>query len=357
MPDKLKDTLLVRSSVEQLAAAIQAVHLDFEPERFIGLVYDEAWEDRELMDRMRHVAFWLPHSYPQALAILQQVAPSFQGFMAVIFSEFVGRYGLDHWGISLPALAFFTPLASSEFGIRPFLLQDPGKALATMREWAEHDDEHVRRLASEGCRPRLPWGVSLPVFKEDPAPLLPILETLKDDESESVRRSVANNLNDISKSHPDLVLDIGERWLGHSEQRDRLVKHACRTLLKAGNPRALRLFGFGDPEYVDVERLTLDRQTIAIGDDLEYSFELKVRTGKACQVRLECLVYYVKSRGNLSPKVFQIREGSFEPGGHVISRKHSFCDQSTRKHYPGRHQIAIVVNGVEKARAAVELTA
>jgi 3-methyladenine DNA glycosylase AlkC len=277
--------------------------------------------------------------------------------MAVIFSEFVGRYGLEHWELSLPALAFFTPLASSEFGIRPFLLQDPERVLVTMREWANHPDEHVRRLASEGCRPRLPWGVSLPVFKEDPRPLLPILETLKDDPSDYVRKSVANNLNDISKDHPELVLDVCERWLGHSQERDRVVKQACRTLLKAGNPRALRLFGFGDPALIDVENLTLDRECISIGEDLQLSFELKVRAQEACPVRLERVVYYVKARGDLSPKVFQIKEGSFQPGDHVISRKHSFADLSTRRHYPGRHHIAVVVNGVEKARATVELQA
>jgi 3-methyladenine DNA glycosylase AlkC len=363
MPDnpKLKDTLLTRSAMDRLAAAVAGVYPGFSADRFLALLYDEAWDGRELLDRARHMAWCLqetlPEGYPEALAILRAAAPSVSGFTALVFSEFVGHYGLDHWELSLPALAFFTPLCSSESAIRPFLLQDPGRALATMRQWAEDENEHVRRLASEGCRPRLPWAVSLPMFKRDPTPLLPILEALRDDESAYVRNSVANNLNDISKDHPDLVLDLAEAWQGQSERTDWVIKHACRTLLKAGNVRAMRLFGFGDPSSITVQNLTLSKDTPHIGDDVTVRFELHVATEAACRVRLERIVYYAKARGGLSGKVFQIREGDVEPGTHTIARTHSFADLSTRKHYAGEHQMAIVVNGVEKARISFLLKA
>ena len=359
MAEKLKDLFFSSSFIDQLGDAIQRVYPGFDKGKFARLVYDSTWETKELKERMRHVAHCLhetlPEDYPETLEILTKVAPSFHGFDAMVFPEYVGRYGLDHWDLSLPALAFFTKFASSEFAIRPFLARDPERTLAYMRVWTEDENHHVRRLASEGCRPRLPWAMALTAFKKDPRPILPILEKLKDDESEYVRKSVANNLNGISRDHPDLVLDICERWYGHTKSTDWVVKRACRTMLKTGNQRALSLFGFGDPTHISVENLTLDKETLCIGEDLHYTFELRIHNKDACKVRLELGVYYVKAKGKLSRKVFHIREDSFDPGSHVISRRHSFENRSTRKHYPGEHQLAIIVNSVEKARASLEL--
>jgi hypothetical protein len=193
------------------------------------------------------------------------------------------------------------------------------------------------------------------MFKKDPAPILPILEKLKDDESEFVRTSVANNLNDISKDHPKLVLDICERWQGASKNTDWIIKRACRTMLKAGNTRAMRLFGFGDPKSMEVKKLKSSKKMVAIGDSITFSFTLRVAGKKASKVRLEYIVCYVKKGGKTSKKVFQIKEASFAPGEHNVARKLSFADQSTRKHYPGKHRISIVVNGVEKATTEVML--
>jgi 3-methyladenine DNA glycosylase AlkC len=361
MPEKLKDLFFTTSSIGALADAIEQVYPAFDKGEFMALVFDSQWEDKELKQRMRHVTHCLhatlPQDYSEALEILREVAPSSQSFDAMVFPDYVECYGLEHWDLSLPALAFFTRFASSEFAIRPFLIEDSRRAMKHMLVWAEDENEHVRRLASEGCRPRLPWAMALPEFKEDPSLILPVLEILKTDESESVRRSVANNLNDISKDHPELVLDICERWYGHHGDTDRIVKHACRTLLKAGNRRAMQLFGFADPTHISVQNLSLDRQRLSIGDKLQFTFELTADTDEDCKVRLEYAVHYVKAKGNLSRKVFQLKEASFGPGSHTISKKHSFADQSTRKHYPGEHRIAIFVNGVEKASATVELTA
>jgi 3-methyladenine DNA glycosylase AlkC len=361
MPEKLKDIFFSNVFIDQLGETIQGLYPDFEVEEFKRLVYDDDWESRELKAKMRHISgclhATLPREYPQALEILMAVAPAFRGFDAMLFPDYVECYGLDHWDLSLPALAHFTQFASSEFAIRPFLARDPEQAMAYLQRWAQDKNPHLRRLASEGCRPRLPWAMALPRFKEDPTPILPILESLKDDESEYVRKSVANNLNDISKDHPDLALDMCESWYGGSERMDWIVKHACRGMLKAGNRRALSLFGFGDPRHIHVENLTLDQEALAIGGNLHYSFELRVDTAEPCQVRLELGVYYRKAGGKLSRKVFQIGESRFDPGVHVISRTRSFADQSIRTHYPGEHQIAIIVNGVEKARASFELRA
>jgi len=361
MPEKLKELFFTPAFVDELGQSIAREHPAFDPARFAGLVFDELWGQRELKARMQHVAHCLaqtlPPEFPQALEILRAVAPAFHGFNAMIFADFVEQYGQDYWDLSMPVLAEFTPLASSEFAVRPFIARDPGRAMAYLEAWAEDGNEHVRRLASEGCRPRLPWGMALEVFKRDPAPILPVLEKLKEDESEYVRKSVANNLNDISKGHPGLVLDLCERWYGHSARTDWIVKHACRTLLKAGDSRALRLFGFGDARHLSVQELRLSSRQLPIGATLEYQFQLLVSTPQRCKVRLDLRVLYCRPSGKMGSKVFSIKEGEFEPGQHAISRRLSLADQSTRKHSPGEHSLAIIVNGVEKAQVTFDVVA
>jgi 3-methyladenine DNA glycosylase AlkC len=359
MPAALKDLYFSVEFVGQLADVMVETHAGFDRARFVALALDGTWAERELKDRMRRLSHCLhatlPADYTATLPILLRAAPSFRGLQAMVFCDYIEVYGLDHWALSLPALGELTPLGSSEFAVRPFLDRDPERAMPTLRAWAADADPAVRRLASEGSRPRLPWAMALPKFKRDPRLTIEILELLKDDPSEMVRKSVANHLNDISKDHPDVALDVAARWLGHSDERDRIVKHACRTLLKAGDRRALRLFGFGDPTHLHVENLSVERPALAIGETLPFAFDLKVETPEPCRVRLELGVYYCKARGQLSRKVFQIREGSYAQGRHRITRTHSFQERSTRKHYPGEHRLAIIVNGVEKAVVSFDL--
>ncbi len=360
MAEKLKDRFLLPADVERFADGIAAAHPPFERDRYLDLVLDGAWEERELKQRLRHLAECLGEvlpDYPEALDVLRRAAEQTDGFMGMALSEFVLCHGQEDPERSLDALHCFTRYGSGEFAVRPFLESDPEGTLAVMLRWTGDDNEHVRRLASEGCRPRLPWAPALPAFKADPAPILPILEALKDDPSEYVRRSVANNLNDISKDHPDTVLAIAERWIGHSGNTDRIVKHACRTMLKAGEPRAMRIFGFADPAHLRVENLTLAEGAVPIGGELPFAFDLVNGEDGERKVRLEYRVEYVKARGKRSSKVFQIKEAAMGPGEHHVERRLSLQERSTRKHYPGTHGIAIVVNGVEKASAAFELAA
>lgn len=359
MAERLKDLFFSDKFITDLGSAIKGVFSEFDQAEFSRLVYADNWEAKELKDRMFHITrslqATLPEDYALALKILTAVAPNFEGFNVMIFPDYVEKCGLDDWDLSLPALAFFTKLCSSEFAIRPFLASDPDRAMGYMYKWARDEDFHLRRLASEGCRPRLPWAMSLPVFKEDPSLILPIMETLKDDPVNYVRMSVANNLNDISKDHPNVVLDICEKWYGQSENTDWIVKRACRTMLKAGNVRALILFGFGDPGQIGIEALSFDCSKLGIGENLRFSFKVKLKDKEARRVRLEYGVDFVKAKNKNSRKIFQIREADFESGSYTISRKHSFKDLSTRKHYPGPHRFTIIVNGVPKAEGIVEL--
>jgi len=357
MAERLKDMFFTKESVDKFTDVIKKNYPAFDKPRFRQLLFDASFEKKELLDKMRHTTeclhATLPKSYKDALNVLMKAAPDAQGFEAMALPDFVATYGMDDWDLSLPALVFFTQYYSAELAVRPFLDKDPEKGMTVMATWAEDKNPKVRRLASEGCRPRLPWAMALPKFKKDPRPILPILEKLKNDDSEDVRRSVANNLNDISKDNPDLALEICERWYGDSGETDKIVKHACRTLLKAGNKRALAIFGYSDPSIVAVKNLELDKKVLNIGDNLTFSFDLSVVDRS--KVRLEYAVYFVKARGKLSKKVFQITEKVYDKGTYPIKKKQAFQEQTTRKHYAGTHQIGIIANGEEKTRTSFEL--
>ncbi|MFN2159370.1 MAG: DNA alkylation repair protein [Anaerolineales bacterium] len=360
MNERLKDIFFTKESILSLAEAIKDVYPDFDQVRFTKLIYSEDWGEMALKEKMHHTAECmhktLPEDYSRALKILKQIIPRVKGFEALAFPDFVERYGFKDWNLSLPALGYFTKFGSAEFAIRPFLAHDYKQVMPFLHGWAGDQDENVRRLASEGCRPRLPWGMRLDIFVTNPEPVIEILEILKDDESETVRRSVANNINDISKDNPEIALEVAERWIGYSENRDWIVKHACRGLLKSGNQRAMGLFGFCDPENTVVEQFKIVPESARIGDRVMLQFRLVVNSQNDTLIRLEYIVGYVKASGKSSKKVFKISERSYTPGTHRIKKSHNFADMSTRKHYPGIHRFSIKVNGVEKAHSEVKLS-
>ena len=359
MGEQLKNLFFTIESVNHMADTIGKLYPGFDRKKFLKLVYDDTWEKRELKEKMSHLTLCLhqtlPESYKESLEILKKAAPVTKGFEALVLPDYVALYGMDDWDLSLPALYLFTKYSSSELAIRPFLKKDPEKVMKYMAIWAEDGDPKVRRLASEGSRPRLPWAMAIPQFKKDPAPILPILEKLKNDPSETVRRSVANNLNDISKDHPELVLEICEKWTGQNKHTDKIVKHACRTMLKAGNKRALILFEIGDPSSMFIEHFTLDKESIKLGEYIHFSFDLISKEKGEQMVRLEYALYFMKANGKLAKKVFKIAENKTKPGKHSFRRKHLFRDMTTRKHYGGKHQISIIVNGEEKIKTTFTL--
>jgi 3-methyladenine DNA glycosylase AlkC len=347
-----------KAFVGALATAIGRAVPGFDGAGFQRAVLGAGWQRLELKQRMRRISEtlhkFLPGEYPQQLAVLCEVAPAFNGLEALCFPDFVAEYGLDDFERSVAALELFTPYSSSEFAVRPFIVRYGARMLAAIERWTRHPNEHVRRLASEGSRPRLPWAMALPQFKQDPSPLLPILEALRGDPSEYVRRSVANNLNDIGKDHRDLVLEIARRWSGQSPATDRLLQHACRTLLKRGDQRALQLFGHHDAVPVTVTAVKLGATEIAIGTDLAFAFT--VRVASDTKARIEYAVDFVKRDGRTRSKVFQVGVKALTAGTPLtIARRHRFRDFTTRKHAPGKHTITILVNGVARASKAVRL--
>lgn len=365
MPELLKNKYN-EESIRELASRIQAVYHPFQVDDFVRSVMDGTWESLELKARMRQIAVnlgnYLPADYGQALGVLDQVAAGypegFNDFTLMCFPDFVEVYGQDerHWDLSMAALERYTVFSSSEFAVRPFIISHEARMMEQMSAWARHANEHVRRLASEGCRPRLPWGQALPRFQKDPSPVLAILEQLKADPSLYVRKSVANNLNDISKNHPELVARIARDWYGRDERTDWIVKHGCRTLLKKGNREVMDLFGFSAPGSVKVYGFALGAASVAIGQELAFSFT--VETEAAAKVRLEYGVDYQKANGRRNRKIFQISELSLkERTKKAYTKIHSFADVSTRKHYPGVHSVTLIVNGTERGTLDFEVLA
>ena len=363
MPEPFKNRYNYES-LHRLALRIRAVYPSFPVDDFVDDVMDETWDALELKARMRQITIrlgkYLPGDYEQALGILDTVIADYPAglgdFTLLCFPDFVEVHGQDerHWDASMAALARYTPFSTSEFAVRPFIIKHEERMMAQMTAWALHDNEHVRRLASEGCRPALPWGQALAGFKKNPLPVLAILEQLKTDPSLYVRKSVANNLNDISKTHPALVTRIARDWYGKNAHTDWIVKHGCRTLLKKGNRDVLDIFGFADADDVQVDGFALGAASLAIGENVPFSFTIGVK--KAAKVRLEYGIDYVKANGRRNRKIFQISELFLkENGKKYYTKKHSFADASTRKHYPGTHSITLIVNGTERGTLDFEI--
>ncbi|MFC4303005.1 DNA alkylation repair protein [Cohnella boryungensis] len=350
------------SFLQAFGHKVKKAYEAFDEAAFLRLALGEGWETLELKQRMRRITeslrATLPEDYEQALDVLESIAEQCRGFPYLFFPDFVEKYGLNHWVRSLAALKKFTPMSSSEFAVRPFIKRDPERMMAQMLEWSVHPDEHVRRLASEGCRPRLPWADALPALKRDPAPILPILERLKADGAEYVRRSVANNLNDISKDHPELVLKLAKAWQGLGPGTDWIIRHACRGLLKAANPEAMALFGIVPQEGLEVTEWSLSESVIAIGESVSFRYGVRVAAPGEVKLRIELAVYFPRSTGKQYRKLFKLTEKAVACEADVQGgRSFSFADLSTRKHYPGVHRMALVVNGREVAHAELELLA
>ena len=354
----LKD-LVDEESVRTIAAALRESLPELDEEAFVKAVFDDEWANRPLKKRIRHIAVTihslLPDDYAKALDIVCSTAETMGqgGIAAWCFNDFVEEYGVEEPDLSLTALEQLTQLASSEFAIRPFLQRYPGRVAEQMLEWAHHDSEHVRRLASEGFRPRLPWGLGVPALKKDPTPILPVLEELRDDPSETVRRSVANNLNDISKDHPEVVVSILRAWGAASSEARALRKHALRTLLKKGHPGALELLGFSKDVSVSVVGLAVQPKSAAVGEHVYIEFEV-VSAGRDVQpVMIDYAVTYQNLSGTGSRKVFKGVVDELEPGQSTsLRRKVSLEPMSTRRILVGPHVVEAQVNGV--VHAAVE---
>lgn len=354
---------------ERVGEMIAAVHPEFDRERFLDAAL-EGWDALELTERGRRIASALAATLPanraRAIEILiDSLGPpipsseltGMDSFLYMPHGYFVAEHGLDCFEVSMRALREITRRFTSEFAIRPFLERHPERTLERLRVWAGDPDVHVRRLVSEGTRPRLPWAPRLREFQRDPAPVLELLELLKDDPEEYVRRSVANNLNDISKDHPGRVVEVADRWWrGGSRDRRRLVRHALRTRIKKADSAALAVLGYEASSPVRVGEVCCTPERPSIGGRVRIEAEIHNPAEEPGGALVDLRVHFVKASGERSPRVFKGAELDLGPGERRRVRKTiSLAQHSTRTHYPGEHLVEVLLNGVSLPGASFVL--
>jgi 3-methyladenine DNA glycosylase AlkC len=354
----------------RIAGAIAAVHPSFPVEAFLADAL-RGYGALELTPRCRHIAdalhAHLPADYDQAIDILlaslgpPAERPVLTGMAAFFYAPhvfFVADHGLDHWETSMRAQHELTQLFTAEYSIRAFLLREPERTLARLREWASDPSPDVRRLVSEGSRPRLPWAPRLRQFQLDPTPVLELLELLKDDPSLYVRRSVANNLNDIGKDHPELLVATCRRWMtGATKERRWLVRHALRFAVKRADPAALEVLGFRATEPADIDEVTIEPAHPRIGGKVRISAIVGNRGDRRASFNIDLRIHFVKAGGNTGPKVFKIREVDLAPAERVtVSKVVALHQQTTRTHHPGVHRVELLVNGTSHPAGSFDLT-
>lgn len=331
---------------------------------------------RERVDALRAAMLQdLGGTYPDLAQVVRRairVVPGFRGWMiwpvSTAAAEAAAADGnRETTADALALLADLTSLLTSEFAVRTLLRHDLEQALDQALEWTGSPDEHVRRLASEGTRPYLPWAVRVPQLTAAPGLTIPILEALHRDPSEYVRRSVANHLNDLSRDDPALVVTTAARWLdGATEpaastdpRTQKLVRHGLRTLLKRGDPAALALLGFPDPaDALEVDGPHLDRERLEVGESIELRASVRNTGAEPVRLMIDYVVHHATAKGTQSTKTFKLTTASLEPGQELAVRKsHSFRPLTTRRYHDGPHAISLQINGVASGRQDFHLDA
>jgi 3-methyladenine DNA glycosylase AlkC len=356
---------------QAIARMVAAVHPHFDSDAFLEDALG-GYDALALMPRGKHIARalhrHLPQNYGKALHILLASidqphgrAPglSLAAFLYLPHTVFVAEFGLDHFELSMQAQHTLTQRFTAEFSIRPFLQKHPEATLARLMQWTRDPSEHVRRLVSEGTRPRLPWASRLPVFQRDPSQVLTLLECLKDDPALYVRRSVANNLNDIGKDQPALLAATAKVWLRDATPERRwIVQHALRSAVKRGETGALDALGFGSAATVTIGQPSIAPQRAVVGGTLSIAFDVTNTTDKPQRVLVDFAVHYVKANGKSRAKVFKLK--TLDLSAHEtqrVGKQVSLAEMTTRKHYPGIHKVEAIINGRAQALGSFHLTA
>lgn len=353
-------------SVKQLAERLKEVYPSFPVDKFIDTILYRL-NDLELTERLNLITealfYSLPGDFQEAVPLLiASLGPeitekdvsgtdlgSSRGFIVSALCNYIAWYGQDHFELSTQALYEMTKRFSAEGAVRYFIIKHEERMLEVFHRWADDENVHVRRLVSEGLRPRLPWALRLKKYVKDPRPVLIFLEKLKDDQELYVRRSVANNLNDISKDHPALVTEILGKWRENCTKEGLwVIKHALRTLIKQGDSEALKILGYNPEAEVLTENFIIEKDIVKMGEGLLFSFDLLSFSPKAEPLIIDYIIYHKKADGSRKPKVFKLKNMTLQPGARVrIQKQHPFKKITTRRYYKGEQSIALQINGKE----------
>ena len=364
----------------RVGESLLAVDRSFDLDAFVSYCLD-GFDELELTPRARQIAnamaAFLPADRGRALDIvvdslgaeLENCDPDdvervdgdshnpMAGFFYMPHGYFIAQHGLEYFAKAMRANYELTKRFTAEFSIRPYLEHHTESALEKLTAWATDPNVHIRRLVSEGSRPRLPWAPRLKQFQDDPAPVLELLELLKDDPTEYVRRSVANNLNDIAKDHPAIVVDVAARWWAEGDdRRQRLVRHGLRTLIKSGDPSALEVLGFGASSPASLGTSSIEPDVVRIGEKVTVVAAIENPSSAVCRALVDLRLNFVKANRTTTPKVFKGAELEIQPGETAsVRKKISLAQHSTRTHYPGTHPVEVLVNGVAIPIGSFEL--
>ena len=353
---RIKDLFTVEV-YEDLARKIKSVYPAFDSEGFIQQIFCPEWGELEMAKRIRHSAAvldrFLPDDYIRAVDILTKALAQFTEAhwrtpldtpAAMLFPAYIDLRGLEDWETSEKAMHAITPYASCEITVRPFIEKYGHEMIRRMTAWADSDSEYIRRLASEGTRISIPMGPDLKFVKDNPETILPLLDKLMCDPSEDVRKSVANNLNEMSKSAKRLMLDFCKAWLGKNKETDKIIKHALRTLLKNGDAEAMAMFGMNKPEGISIEALVCDKH-VDIGGALHFSFHIVNSSGNPQKIRIGYDLCLPGAYGKMNLNKVRISERLCPSGKIAIERKHPIVNTSARTLKPGESMVKITING------------
>lgn len=348
---------LGQSRINVIARHLKRSYPSFPEKSFLATALSNL-DELSLMERSRQITDalqqCLPSDFSEACYVLEgALAPEdnqcdelgIHGWLSIPLCDYVGRESHKDINQALKTLAVLTPYFSSEWGIRHILIDRFELAASTLKQWLNHDSEHVRRLVSEGSRPRLPWGIQLKNIIENPELTYPLLDALKDDESEYVRKSVANHLNDYSKDHADWLIKKIKPWWQDKQaplQRKKLIRHGLRSLIKAGHGPTLELLGY-KALSPNTANLSLGKKSVIYGESLEFHLELDMPS-KADAI-LDYAIHFKKSNGDLSPKVFKWKVCKLKKGAQSFKKKHTIKPITTRRYYNGQHKIEVLLNG------------
>jgi len=345
--------------IEELAFLIKKNHMAFDSEKFVKLFDNKHFFELSLNERMRKITetlyLFMPDRYSKTLEVFKNTIPLMKpGYTTIIFPDYVGLYGLSDFKNSLDALKFFTTFGTSEFAIRIFLKNDFHATLYEIKKWTSDKNVHVRRLASEGTRPRLPWSFKLNEVIENPFLTEPILNALKNDNELYVKKSVANHLNDITKDNSDAFFEIIKKWDITPIHTKWIIKHAGRNLIKNGNSKMLSLIGVNYFAKISNFKCDLKNAKIKIGDYL--SFDCSFVSDANQKLVIDYSIFYLKQKGIHTKKTFKLKMVQAQKGEFIqISKKQWMKNFSTRKLYPGTHYIQFIFNGVPQLKISFNL--
>lgn len=360
--EQLKD-LYSGTFLNELAKNVKRYDNNFDIKKFLTDCLQPDWIELKLMERSDRVTVSLHNQFPdefsQAAKLLKKVGPTINGLVAVCLPNYVAKYGLNDWQDSMDLLAELTRYSTGEFAIRPFLIKYPNQTSQQMLKWSQSDDIDIRRLSSEGMRPRLPWGIRLKQYMDDPSAVMPILENLIFDKSDYVQKSVANNLNDISKDNPQIVIAFAQKYWHQQASSDWVINHGLRTLFKTGRPEVLELLGYDIEANKKVGKLSftpaINRAKIGESTQLQYSFTSKYK--KPLQIYLGYRVHYIRQNKTDSYKDFFVKKTLLKPGTTVQGEINLKWKQlTTRRLYAGKHSIELLINTQTVKTIMVELS-